>query len=142
MRIENKDLCSSFAVPGSCEYCLRVCRMCHGHHIYPTGAGGGSRLDIRLNLVRLGDPFCCGCHRGFHDRNDPSKEDFLGIVRRREHCQDADVEAVLNSLAGLPKNPRPREVSEIIRRFSLGDGEQRVLFRTLAEAGVELEDAA
>lgn len=89
---------------GTCEFCFRPCRVRHPHHIFGRGVGGGKRLDLRITLASLGHDFECPCHRGYHDRADPSKEELLCIVGRREHCTPEAIEDVVALILRVPKD--------------------------------------
>ena len=62
-----------------CEWCgVREHLQCH--HIYCKGMGGGSRLDIRENLIFL----CAFCHNQFHAGHIARKW-LLATVATREN---------------------------------------------------------
>lgn len=66
MIIIDLPLLATFRVPGSCEYCGRKCEVREAAHLWAKGAGGGGRLDLRVNLAGLGGPFLCACHHRLH----------------------------------------------------------------------------
>lgn len=117
MIVINKRLLKEFSTPGICECgCGIWCVSRDPNHILLRGVGGGSRLDVRENLLSLRrEP----CHNQFHDcrPNAPGHRDqrkrFCDIVAIREGF--ASGEAVwdwLNMLLGLPKYS---EIPERIR---------------------------
>jgi hypothetical protein len=80
----NPDLVAEFSGLPRCQLCGALCP--HGteaHHLYSRGAGGP---DIRENLIGLGGPWNCGCHRRWHE----------GLIPRRE------LEAAVEAREGLP----------------------------------------
>lgn len=80
MTIEiNDDLLAAFARQNKCEHCN--CQgPVEGHHIFSRGLGGGTRLDIPINLIAI----CRRCHDGYHNRRDPTQAALLRIAARRE----------------------------------------------------------
>ena len=92
MRVLDPDVLAEFRARGRCEWCGEVCPVAP-HHLYAVGAGGGSRLDLRLNLAAL----CVACHDGLHARNrDPSREELWELVARRHALTVAELRGVLD----------------------------------------------
>ena len=62
-----------------------VCESCYGigalecHHIFTRGAGGGQRLDVRINLIML----CKECHEQAQ-RNRIPRRTLLALAAERE----------------------------------------------------------
>ena len=62
-----------------------VCENCCGlgplecHHIFARGAGGGQRLDVRINLIML----CKECHE-HAQRNRIPRRTLLALAAERE----------------------------------------------------------
>jgi len=127
-----------FRGPGTCAFCLAKCRARQPHHIRPKGHGGGSRLDIRINLISLGHPLECPCHDGFHSRNSPTVAEFRQIVARRERCLQCEIELVVNLILRLPKNP-PFEVLEhyVAEMAEISHGTAKLAKRTFLEMGLD-----
>ena len=59
-----------------CELCGR--RPASPHHLWAKGAGGGSRLDLPINLIAL----CPPCHQNVHAGNIPRSLLLLAVARR------------------------------------------------------------
>lgn len=88
MKVIDDAVLQAFRESGRCEYCLRATPGgCHPHHWYARGFGGGSRLDIRINLIAL----CWHCHRLVHDGHVP-REELLEIIAKREGLEPEEVE--------------------------------------------------
>jgi hypothetical protein len=104
IKIIDEDLLDTFRVPGTCEICGKWCRQREPHHIYGRGFGGGSRLDIRYNLLSLGhsQTFQCQCHHDIH-AGKISREKLLRIVANREGCQPSDITDEINKILRTPK---------------------------------------
>ena len=83
---------------GPCDWCGETGR-CDPHHLWGRGMGGGSRLDIEINLVSL----CRFCHRSHHDGNEPTRADLLAIVAARE---DTTQDAIIAQIAHLRREPK------------------------------------
>ena len=89
MRIVNEDLLAEFRRYQSCEWCGKRCWP-DPHHVFCRGMGGGSRLDIRINLLAL----CRECHSQVHG-GEIRRIDLLMVVAGRENVQiDAIVEEI------------------------------------------------
>lgn len=81
-----------------CEWC-GLPRHCVPHHLWARGFGGGSRLDVRVNLMSL----CNDCHRAHHDGHRPFKCDLLAVVAAREKCLQDDIVAEIVRLRRAQK---------------------------------------
>ena len=100
MRVVDKALLAVFRSAQRCEWCGKATpEGCHPHHLWGRGLGGGSRLDIRLNLAAL----CARCHRLHHDGHRPLKCDLLAIVAAREHTTQDRIERVVYKIRRTPK---------------------------------------
>ncbi len=62
-----------------CERCDTRKGPFHCHHIWARGMGGGSRLDVRINLIIL----CVECHNKAHSSG-ITKRELWGIAAERE----------------------------------------------------------
>lgn len=106
MIIKNESLLKEFRGPGSCDYCGRYCQSREAAHIFARGMGGGGRLDIRCNLMALGSAFDCGCHNNHHNGHEPTRDDLLAMVAKREKCLQEDVKRAITFFQRLPKEAR------------------------------------
>lgn len=86
MILIDDNLLDEFRSRLCCEWCRRP-GLVQPHHIFCRGMGGGSRLDIRRNLIGL----CPHCHHEVHAGH-IARFDLLAIVAQREKCQQADIE--------------------------------------------------
>jgi hypothetical protein len=78
MRIENENLLDWFRNAPKCEWCRKPTPAgCDPHHVRSRGAG---RIDVRENLVSL----CRVCHTIHHAGCEPTTEDLLEVVAKRE----------------------------------------------------------
>lgn len=102
MRIINPSLLESFRMKRVCEWCGRANRGSHmeAHHLFCKGMGGGSRLDVAINLCAL----CRECHQSSHDGNEPTKIDLLAIVAQRESRQQDEMEREIFRLIRADQN--------------------------------------
>lgn len=126
MRIVNQQLLKEFRYVARCEFCKRPSQGCDPHHLRCKGMGGGSRLDVRCNLIAL-DRLC---HSEFHAGN-IAYYDLLAIVAAREGVNQRDIEAVVNLILRLPKDCRPWQLDQ--EREQLNIASQLLLDRTLKE---------
>jgi len=99
MIVRSDKTLSLFRGPGPCAWCGRWHPRRHAAHVLARGAGGGSRLDVPLNLVSL----CPDCHQGHHAGRRPLRCDLLALVAAREGLLQGDVEAELFRLRRAPK---------------------------------------
>jgi hypothetical protein len=84
----------------ACECCKRR-PPCEAHHVWFRGMGGGSRLDVPINLIAL----CRQCHNQVH-AGVIRRDDLLAIVALREGMLQDDIEAEINRLKRSPKEKR------------------------------------
>jgi hypothetical protein len=78
MRIENERLLAEFRHAARCEWCgKRTPQGCDPAHLFSRGAG---RVDVRDNLAAL----CRECHTKQHAGNEPTVEQLLVLVAKRE----------------------------------------------------------
>lgn len=96
MIVKNEKLLKSMRESGLCEWCGVWCERREPHHIHARGMGGGSRLDIPINLVSLGTAGDCSCHAGAQ-RGNPPKDILLAIAAERE----------IRALMRAPKECKP-----------------------------------
>jgi len=85
---------------GRCEYCGAAYPRLQAAHLLARGSGGGSTLNLPLNLVGL----CIMCHAASHAGHEPTLLSLLTIVSRRE-CfpTHRELEAHLRLLIRAPK---------------------------------------
>ena len=96
MIVINKPLLAEFRAKLVCEHCGRaIIGPAEPHHWKPKGMGGGSRLDIRCNLIALDSR----CHRMAEDGNIP-RETILAIIAQREGMLQDEVQAEIWRLLG------------------------------------------
>jgi len=91
MIVIDEPMLDLFRGPGRCEGCGKPCRRREPHHIKKRGLGGGSRLDIPINLIALGSAFDCACHIKAEAGTLP-KAKLLEIVAGREGRTPEQVE--------------------------------------------------
>ena len=103
MRIIDPALLLAFRLRGRCEWCRKACAV-EPHHLWRRGMGGGSRLDIEINLVSL----CRVCHTLTHASAEPTKQALLAIVAEREKMLQHEIVAEIRCLQRLDKNGRER----------------------------------
>lgn len=80
MKKLDNDLLNEFRSPGPCEWCLAPCPIREPHHLVRRGMGGGSQMDVRINLMGL----CSTCHYRHHYSNVPTRDEILDYVAMRE----------------------------------------------------------
>jgi len=141
LRVVNELLLVADRGPGRCAWCGTFVDAREAHHVIRRSQ---CRLDVSWNLLWVGrsQPYPrCPCHGGM-DSGRISQKSVLYVVAGRNNCLESDILAVANLIKWLPKEPRPRDIEEGLRRFSFGDSETALLRRTLTEAGVSMEEAA
>ena len=101
MKLLNDALLASYRGPGQCEWCGKWNRLNCGHHVWARGSG---RLDIPVNLLRVGmDYFMdCPCHRKIEDRVIPMWK-VVRFVAQRERVTPDQLEAEILYLRNLAK---------------------------------------
>jgi hypothetical protein len=90
--IHDEHLLEKFRRTLRCEWCGRRGYV-NPHHLWARGAGGGSRLDIRINLMAM----CHVCHREVHDGK-IKRQDLLATVAIREGLHQDDISREINRL--------------------------------------------
>jgi hypothetical protein len=75
---------------------------CIPHHIISKGMGGGTRLDVAINLVAVTDQTHARIHAGFVKR-----KALLAIIGRRHGMTAANVLDRLHALVARPKHAIP-----------------------------------
>lgn len=105
MRIINEALLIDFRLLGRCEHCRKPLPVLEAAHLFTRGMGGGSRLDIPINLNGL----CRVCHQMHHDGNLP-RAHLLEVIAQREQVTVDQIEREIFRLQRLDKDsPEARE---------------------------------
>jgi len=103
MIVKSKETLDRFRQPGRCENCDIWCALPRvSAHVFGRGHGGGTRLDIALNLVSLGDAFRCRCHQDHHSGKLKTGR-LCEIVGQRYGMTGPEVEARLRLMLRAPK---------------------------------------
>lgn len=128
MKIISETTLDEFRHAQRCEWCQTPCAGLDPHHyLIHRGFGGGSRLDIRPNLVAL----CRGCHVKA-ERKDIIPSALLRIVADREQAMTCEVEAVVKLLWRLPKDATTLRIDAEVQRWTFAA--RALLWKTLALA--------
>ena len=85
MTIIDNALILAFRLTSRCAWCKRI-RPVHVHHLFSKGMGGGSRVDIAINLC----PLCAYCHSSHHNGREPTRSQLLALVAARENRLQED----------------------------------------------------
>lgn len=113
MIIPDEKLLDDFRTFGRCDVCDYVGAR-EPHHIVKRGMDGGSRMDIRINLLAT----CRDCHRRIEDARPIERGPYRGaalreadqfwLVSHRDKIPvDVDLQAVVWMIDRLPKDARP-----------------------------------
>lgn len=95
MKLENERLLDEYRALSFCECCfLPTFGKTDPHHVECRGMGGGSRLDIRINVL--------GLRRACHDEAPKKKALMLKLIAQREGTTVEDIRAVVALLRRLP----------------------------------------
>lgn len=88
MIVIDDDLLDEFRNKLRCEFCGARTLGCEPHHVHARGMGGGSRLDVRENLIGL----CRDCHDKAHlckiDRADILAKIAAREKKTPQQCQE------------------------------------------------------
>ena len=126
MKIDDKVMLGRFRGYGWCEICKKRRKVEPHHSWQKTGMGGGSRLDIRINLIAV----CRSCHNNCEEEL-VTRDEVLKIVARRELTTPEDIIAVIDFLWKLPKHMDPDSNSQ-----GLAESARVLLTKTMDEAPV------
>ncbi len=111
MIIIDEAMIAAYRLPGNCQWCGLFCSAREAHHLWARGIGGGSRLDIRINLIALGrtQPFpLCPCHGEIHAGR-IRREDLLLVVAQRDGLLQDEIEMEIYRLLREPgEKPKKR----------------------------------
>ncbi len=127
MKIVSEKTLKEFRSKSFCEWCEKPAgqkKLDPHHAIYKTGMGGGSRMDLSLNLLschRL-------CHHKIEDTGAEANRKCLLIISKREGETPDDVLAVLQLLWRLPKGSDPT-----IHMDELGPTAKALMWKTWGE---------
>ncbi len=102
MIILNPALMREFSAKQICEYCGRYARRMECHHMMGRGFGGGTRMDVRWNLIALCNFMDSDCH-GRAQRYQIPVEEIRQIIADREGTTSETVEDFLFWLARQPR---------------------------------------
>ncbi len=107
MKIIDESLLATMRGPGKCELCGKMVRQREPHHLVCRGMGGGSRLDVPINLLSLCATFAGGddCHHAVHNKR-VSRDRLLLIVALREGIRVEDITDEIHRLRRLDKSGR------------------------------------
>lgn len=107
MRIVDDNLLDYFRSRPRCEYCGHASPgRLDPNHVYARGIGGGSRLDVVLNLVALCPGWTGGqCHDKYHNGR-ISRAELWRIIETREGLEEGQAEAAVHRLLRTPKERR------------------------------------
>lgn len=95
MKLPNKNLMEELRRSSNCEACFYPTPFgADPHHVECRGFGGGSRMDVRINLIAL----CRFCH----DEAPKKKALMLKLIAQREGLSVEDIQAVVALLKRLP----------------------------------------
>lgn len=98
MKIVNDDLMMEFRLAKRCGWCAQPRPGGFDpHHLHARGFGGGSRLDVRINLL----PLCRECHQNVHT-GVITLNDLLAIVAQREGTFQDVILSVIHFLRRVP----------------------------------------
>lgn len=113
MQRKDAALRKAFATPGRCQWCGKNCQRREGHHLWTKGMGGGSVLDLRINLIALGSSLTleCPCHTKIHSEGKIHWEMLLQVVASREKTTPARIEEVIRLFQRLPKETTEDELA-------------------------------
>ncbi len=98
MKVIDEGLLDEFRSAGRCEFCGKHFQSRHPHHLWARGMGGGSRLDVRINIIAL----CPPCHNATH-AGIIMRPDLLAVVAAREGLLQSQIEEEIWRLRRTPK---------------------------------------
>lgn len=95
MIVKDEALLDEFRGPGLCQFCGKWNKVREPHHWKPKGAGGGSRLDIRENIISMGFVWGCGCHDKAENAK-ISREAVLAKIAAREGKNPEECQQIIH----------------------------------------------
>lgn len=90
MKVIDENVLDTFRAKKNCEWCGRWTVPCEAHHWKPRGIGGGSRLDIKENLIGL----CRECHNRAESGDIP-RSAILETIADREGMTPEQVQELI-----------------------------------------------
>lgn len=139
----DENTLNAFRGPGLCDYCNAWVPRREAAHVFSKGTG---RLDIRIALAGLCGAFTGGmnCHGRQHNEGEPSQDDLLLMVSRRENVRQDDIRAVVWLLRRLRQDGRrTRHNRALADELSELPGPARELFFSVwREMGRDMEAVA
>lgn len=100
MRVPDEDLLDAFRAARRCDLCgLPIYDRAEPHHVYPKGAGSGSRVDIRENIMAVHR----NCHASIEAGNVHREVCWL-IVALREGKTPEEVKTLVYRIVAAPKD--------------------------------------
>lgn len=103
MRVVDETILKSFRHAGPCSWCGKWSSRREVHHLWCRGMGGGSRLDIPINLISLGPWYSCQCH-ALAQANQITRDDLLALVAAREGLLQDQIVDEINRLRRTPRH--------------------------------------
>lgn len=112
MKIVNDALLKEFRRKTRCEFCGRYCPQgVDPHHIIKRGLGGGSRVDIPLNVIGLCRGFTkdgwVSCHQDADDGKITKAQLFAVVGKREGWTKPLAAEEVEAEVRRIIKEPKP-----------------------------------
>ena len=109
-----------FRNEGLCDWCMLPCKQRDPHHtVIRRGTGGGSRIDLAINLTAL----CHGCHLEHHAGHAPLKCDLMAVIAAREKIDQQTIKDVLRAIRDAPRSWSREEgravIAEIYAKWGL-----------------------
>lgn len=138
MIIKSRKTLALFRVAGRCDFCGRACKRREAAHVFPKGMGGGSTLDVRINLAGLGLGAWagaareCDCHF-LTERGQIEWFSLLVKVANREGAMQRDLEAVLYLIGRLDNKASVFVIERAIDEELGNDAQREIARRTLKE---------
>lgn len=114
MIIENRNLRRKFSASGCCEHCHVWQSIRHCAHLFHSGIGGGSRLDVRINMLSL----CWLCHGKHHNGHEPSFKTLIGLIAKREGTTPDAIRDEIFRLRRLPKETTREQAGHPVHQHS------------------------
>lgn len=124
--IIDKKLLLAVRKTGRCQWCGRS-GPTDAAHVFTRGMGGGSRLDIRINLVAL----CRQCHDDHHRGERPIDCDLLALSAATEGLTTQEARGVIWLLRAVPNRATESRIRETVGRFRLNLAQMAYVERLL-----------
>jgi hypothetical protein len=95
VKIVDERILERFRLKWKCEWCGKRGPV-DPHHLFGKNMGGGTRLDVPINLISL----CRTCHQDFHDGR-IMRCDLLAVIAARERTLQHVIERVIYTMRRL-----------------------------------------